>query len=106
MMITSKDPLEIGNKGIWLFLRMVLATRANGSLAPKFVKVEVSKFGQMVLCTRVNGEIVRSMVGGSSSASMAPTTKENGRKEGTMDEVSYNYQEARYTLATLSMEGS
>ena len=62
--------------------------------------------GQMVRCTRVSGEIVRSTVGGSSSASMAPTTKENGKKVGTMDEVSYNYQEARYTLATSSMEGS
>ena len=62
MMITLKDPLEIENKGIWLFLRMVLATRVNGFLAPKFVKVEVSKFGQMVLCTKASGKTIKPMV--------------------------------------------
>ena len=62
MMITLKDPLEIGNKGIWLFLRMVLATKVNGFLALKFVKVEASKFGQMVQCTRAFGRTIKRTV--------------------------------------------
>ena len=62
MMITLKDPLEIENKGIWLFLKMVLVTRVNGFLAPKFVKVEVSKFGQMVQCTKASGKTIKPMV--------------------------------------------
>ena len=62
MMITSKDPLEIGNRGIWLFLRMVLAMKVNGFLAHKFVKVEASKFGQMVQCTRASGKTTKPMV--------------------------------------------
>ena len=41
---------------------MVLATRVNGFLAPKFVKVEVSKFGQMVLCTKASGKTIKPMV--------------------------------------------
>ena len=62
MMITLKDPLEIENKGIWLFLRMVLATRVNGSSVHKFVKAEVSKSGQMVPCMRAIGRTTRPMV--------------------------------------------
>ena len=62
MMITLKDPLEIENKGIWLFLKMVLATRVNGFLAHKFVKVGASRFGQMVRCTRDSGKTTRPMV--------------------------------------------
>ena len=62
MMTTSKDPLEIGNRGTWLSLRMVLATRANGSLAHKFVKVGASRFGQMVQCTRDSGKTTKPMV--------------------------------------------
>ena len=61
---------------------------------------------QTVLCTRANGVTVKNTVGGNSSASTAPTTKGSGRKEGTTDEVSYSYQEARSTLAPSSMAGS
>ena len=61
MMITLKDPLAIENKGIWLFLRMVLAMRVNGFLAHKFVKVEAFKFGQMVQCMRVSGKTTKPM---------------------------------------------
>ena len=62
MMITLKDPSEIGNRGTWLFLRMVLAMRVNGFLAHKSVKVEVSKFGQMVQCMRASGKTTKLMV--------------------------------------------
>ena len=62
MMITLKDHSEIGNRGTWLFLRMVLAMRVNGFLAHKFVKVGASRFGQMVQCTRDSGKTTKPMV--------------------------------------------